>query len=149
MVLHAFLQRANALAEALSKFRQLLGTKDKKSNEKDDQQVHRLKQTFKHKTSKPNPLTLPEADYSVNDARHPLITLILQRVALLRSNRPGHLDRSSGYYLGDLSGITSAVYVEENVQPPLPARQRSRVVKRSGLVLHISFLLFVAALGPA
>ncbi len=42
---------ADAFAQALAQFRQFLGTKHQQRNKEDDQQVHGLKQTFKHKAS--------------------------------------------------------------------------------------------------
>src|SRR5208337_2899167 len=48
IILHTFLQRTNALADPLAEFRELLGPEDEQSNKEDHQQVHRLKQTFKH-----------------------------------------------------------------------------------------------------
>src|SRR5579883_1051072 len=45
---HAVLQGANTLAQALAEFGQFFGAKDQKGDEKNDQQVHRLEQAFKH-----------------------------------------------------------------------------------------------------
>src|SRR5579859_5573748 len=53
VVLHAIFQRADALAQTLSQLRQFLGAKHQQGNKEDHQQVHGLKQTFKHKASYP------------------------------------------------------------------------------------------------
>jgi len=45
---HALLQRPDALSQAFAEFGQLLGSKDQKGNKENDQQVHRLEQTFEH-----------------------------------------------------------------------------------------------------
>src|SRR5258706_4655155 len=52
MVLHAFFQGTNPLAQPLAQFRQLLRTENQQCNGKNDDQMRRLKQTLKHGTSR-------------------------------------------------------------------------------------------------
>src|SRR5258708_5779084 len=54
VVFHAILQCANALAQTLAQFGQFLGAEHQQCNRENHQQVHGLKQTFKHKTSEPD-----------------------------------------------------------------------------------------------
>src|SRR5882672_1039187 len=66
LVLHAVLQSANPLADALAKFGQLLWTKHQQSDEEDHQQMHGLEKTFKHKnllSPRRQLSTLPEASH--------------------------------------------------------------------------------------
>jgi hypothetical protein len=50
-ILHGVLEAANAFAEALAEFGQFLGTKHQQRDAENHEQVHRLKQTIKHKSS--------------------------------------------------------------------------------------------------
>src|SRR6266849_3302666 len=45
-----FFERSNSVPDALSKLRKLSGTEHKQSDREDDQQVQRLKDSFKHVT---------------------------------------------------------------------------------------------------
>src|SRR5262249_22959126 len=49
--LHGRLEAADALADSFAQFRQLLGSEHEQGNSKNNQQMHRLKQSFKHKRS--------------------------------------------------------------------------------------------------
>jgi ABC-type multidrug transport system ATPase subunit len=48
---HGFPESANALADSLARFRELLRAKYEQSNSENNQQMHRLKQTIKHRSS--------------------------------------------------------------------------------------------------
>src|SRR5579863_5442180 len=67
MVFHAFFQSAQAFADSLTQFRELLGAEYQQGDKKDDKQVHRLKQAFKHKNSSTTPnaclVNVTEPDY--------------------------------------------------------------------------------------
>src|SRR5581483_9110895 len=50
-VAHGFLEAANAFAQPFAQLRQFLGTKHQQRDSQNHEQVHRLKQTFKHNSS--------------------------------------------------------------------------------------------------
>ena len=62
VVLHAILQGTNAFAQTLAQFGQFLGAEHQQCDGEDYQQVHGLKQTFKHKASEPDmPTGMPDS----------------------------------------------------------------------------------------
>src|ERR1700675_2847925 len=66
VVLHTIFQGTNALAQTLAQLGQFLGAEYEQCNGEDHQQVHGLKQTFKHKAS------APEMPTGMPDSAHPL-----------------------------------------------------------------------------
>jgi hypothetical protein len=51
VLFHRGLEAADAFSDSLAEFGKLLRSEHKQSNSEDNQQVHRLKQSFKHKSS--------------------------------------------------------------------------------------------------
>src|SRR6202521_3121134 len=62
VILHTIFQRANALAQTLAQLGQFFGAEHQQCYREDHQQVHGLKQTFKHKASEPDmPTGMPDS----------------------------------------------------------------------------------------
>jgi hypothetical protein len=51
LVFHGGLEAANTVSDSFAEFRQLLRSEDEQSNSENYQQMHGLKQSFKHKCS--------------------------------------------------------------------------------------------------
>ena len=61
VILHSIFQRANALAQTFAQLGQFFGAEYEQCDGEDYQQVHGLKQTFKHKPSEPDmPTGMPD-----------------------------------------------------------------------------------------
>src|SRR5882762_901634 len=107
LVLHAVLQSANPLTDALAKFGQLLWPKHQQSDEEDHQQMQGLEKTFKHKNllrPRRQLSTLPEAGHIRQFPPPTLISLIRRDFTLDRT-----LGANGGERRRALTGVLQVV----------------------------------------